>query len=281
MIKRPFPAIILLSLVVAVTVAVSGCSPKTAENGNTVKVHYTGKLQDGEVFDSSVEGDPLEITLGQGQVIPGFEQAVTGMQVGESKTVIIPVEQAYGAVRSDLIFEVSREELPEDINPEVGMQIQSSQPDGSVIMFTVTEVAETAIMVDGNHPLAGKELTFDIELVEIVKAAKSGSGLTSVPLQEALANGKPTLAELGSDTCIPCKQMKPILEQLAADYKGRVNIVIVDVYDNMDLTRQYNILAIPTQIVFDKYGKEITRHTGVWSREDIIAQFRNMGISQP
>jgi len=99
-----------------------------------------------------------------------------------------------------------------------------------------------------------------------------------VSLKEALSNGKPTLAEFGASTCIPCKQMKPILEQLAIDYEGKLNVVIVEVYDQMELTRSYKIMTIPTQIVFDNNGTEVTRHIGLWPREDIIAQLKEMGI---
>ena len=102
--------------------------------------------------------------------------------------------------------------------------------------------------------------------------------LASVPLGQALSSGKPTLAEFGSSTCIPCKEMKPILEELAKEYEGKLNVVIVEVYEQMDLTRQYGIMAIPTQIIFDNSGKEITRHIGFWSKEEIIAQLKKMGI---
>lgn len=148
------------------------------------------------------------------------------------------------------------------------------------MIVTITEVSETTIKIDANHPLAGEELTFDIELVEIVasQSGKTGSGLTSLPLKEALSNGKPTLAEFGSSTCIPCKEMKPILEKLAVEYKGKLNVVIVEVYEQMQLTMQYGIMAIPTQIVFDSNGKEVTRHTGLWPREEIIVQLKKMEI---
>ncbi len=102
--------------------------------------------------------------------------------------------------------------------------------------------------------------------------------LTSIPLGEALSSGKPTLAEFGSSTCIPCKEMKPILEELAVEYESELNVVIIEVYDHMDLTRQYQIMTIPTQIFFDSSGKEITRHIGFWSKEEIIAQLKKIGI---
>ena len=271
----------MASAVLLGAILITGCGgPAIAKTGDTVKVHYTGKLADGTVFDTSAGSEPLEFTLGQGKVITGFEEAVLGMQVGESKTVIIPVDEAYGPRRDDMILEVSRDELPDDLEPEVGMQLQSSQPDGSVIIFTITEVSDTTIKVDGNHPLAGQDLTFVIELVEIGESQSdtTESGLTSLPLEQALGNGLPTIAELGSSTCIPCKQMKPLLEELAAEYEGKLNVVIVEIYEHRELAQQYGIMAIPTQIVFNSSGKEITRHIGFWPREEIIAQLKEMGI---
>ena len=138
-----------------------------AKNGDTVKVHYTGTLEDGTVFDSSMEGEPLEFTLGAGKMIPGFEDAITGMQVGQSKTLTIPAEEAYGPRRADRVFLVEREQLPEGLNPQVGQRLQMLQTEGPTITVIVTEVFETAIVVDANHPLAGKDLTFEIELLEI------------------------------------------------------------------------------------------------------------------
>lgn len=139
------------------------------KNGDTVKVHYTGKLEDGSVFDSSVSRDPLEVTLGQGQLIPGFENAVVGLEVGDKTTAEIPSADAYGERREDLEVTVEREQLPEDIKPEVGMQLQLNQPDGQPVPVQVTKVEEDNIVIDANHPLAGKNLSFDIEVVEIIK----------------------------------------------------------------------------------------------------------------
>lgn len=139
------------------------------KEGDTVKVHYTGKLGDGSVFDTSRErNEPLEFTLGQGQLIPGFEKAVEGMNVGDSTTVDIPSGEAYGERRDDLELEVSRNELPDNIEPEVGMQLQmQQQQNGKAIPVQITEVSDEKVTLDANHPLAGKDLTFDIELVEI------------------------------------------------------------------------------------------------------------------
>ncbi|MGB5164529.1 MAG: peptidylprolyl isomerase [Woeseiaceae bacterium] len=139
-----------------------------ATSGDKVRIHYTGKLDDGTMFDSSAGRDPLEFELGTGQVIPGFDTAVDGMNVGDSKNVAIPPEQAYGERHDQLIQAVPRSALPEEIKPEVGMQLQSQSPDGQVMMLAITEVADDTVTVDGNHPLAGQTLNFDIELVEIV-----------------------------------------------------------------------------------------------------------------
>jgi len=138
-----------------------------AKSGDTVKIHYTGTLEDGEEFDSSVGREPLEFALGSGQVIPGFDNAVDGMTVGESKTVTLPAAEAYGDRHDQLVQEVPRTALPEDMTPEVGMQLQSQNPDGQIMNLVVIEVGVESVTLDGNHPLAGKDLTFAIELVEI------------------------------------------------------------------------------------------------------------------
>lgn len=138
------------------------------KQNDTVKVHYTGKLTDGQVFDSSVErGEPIEFTLGQGQLIPGFEKGLIDMQEKEKKTVSIPKEEAYGEPREELVQEVPKSQLPEEIKPEVGMGLVSKTPDGREMNLVVKEVKDESIVVDGNHPLAGKDLVFDLELVEI------------------------------------------------------------------------------------------------------------------
>lgn len=140
-----------------------------AKTGDTVKVQYTGTLADGTQFDSSVGRDPLEFTLGEGKVIAGFDAAVTGMKVGEEKTVTIPAAEAYGEYRDDLVFTIDRTKLPESITPEVGMQLQMSQSNGTVITVTIKEITDTTLLLDANHSLAGKDLTFKLKLVEIVK----------------------------------------------------------------------------------------------------------------
>lgn len=138
-----------------------------AKSGDTVKIHYTGTLDDGTQFDSSSGRDPLEFQLGGGQVIPGFDTAVTGMSVGESKSVRIEPDEAYGPRHEQLVQQVPRSALPDDLEPQVGMGLQSQSPDGQVMMLTVTAVEDENITVDANHPLAGQVLNFDIELVSI------------------------------------------------------------------------------------------------------------------
>ncbi len=140
----------------------------TAQKGNKVQVHYTGKLDDGTVFDSSQGGEPLEFTVGDGQVIPGFENGVEGMEIGQTKTVNIPVEQAYGPHQPDGVFDVDRSELPPDMPLEIGLRLQSRHSSGRLIEVTVTAIDDEKVKMDANHPLAGKALTFDIELVAIV-----------------------------------------------------------------------------------------------------------------
>ncbi len=154
-----------IGIILLAAILLSGCGGIQAETGNTVKVHYTGTLNDGTVFDTSIEREPLEFTIGQGQLIPGFEQAVIGMKVGESKTVNIPATEAYGLHRDDLVITMERSQLPDNI--EVGQQLQMTQTDGSTVVVTVIEISETTATIDANHPLAGENLIFEIELIEI------------------------------------------------------------------------------------------------------------------
>jgi peptidylprolyl isomerase len=138
-----------------------------AKSGDTVLVHYTGRLADGSQFDSSEGRDPLEFTLGQGQVIAGFEKAVTGMTPGDSQQVEIPPSDAYGERRDDLAFQVSRENFPDDVDITPGMRFRAADPGSNAMPVMVTEVADGQVTVDANPPLAGKPLTFDIALIEI------------------------------------------------------------------------------------------------------------------
>ena len=138
-----------------------------AQLGDTVKVHYTGKLEDGTVFDSSAERDPLEFSLGEGRVIAGFEEAVVGMSPGDSKSANIPADQAYGPYRQEMVMVVDRQQIPADLSVNVGQQLQIRQKSGEAIPVIVTDVSESKVTLDANHPLAGRDLTFDIRLVEI------------------------------------------------------------------------------------------------------------------
>ncbi len=138
-----------------------------AKAGDKVKVHYTGTLNDGTVFDSSVERDPLEFTLGEGQVIPGFEEAVMGMEPGATKTITLPPDQAYGDYNDEAVTDVPRNQIPPTIEPEVGMMLEVRLESGQPAHVIITEVTEESVTLDGNHPLAGKELSFDLSLVEI------------------------------------------------------------------------------------------------------------------
>jgi peptidylprolyl isomerase len=136
-----------------------------AQVGDLVKVHYTGRLADGTIFDTSMEREPLEFTLGEGELIPGFEQAVLGMATGESKTETILADQAYGPHHTERVIDVERHHLPPDLQPELGQQLQMTRPDGTTITVIVTTITETQVTLDANHPLAGQDLIFDIMLV--------------------------------------------------------------------------------------------------------------------
>jgi peptidylprolyl isomerase len=138
-----------------------------AADGNTVKVHYTGKLTDGTVFDSSREREPMEFTLGEKRVLPAFENAVEGLSTGETTTTEIAAADAYGERRDDLVLTVDKAQFPDDITPEVGQQLQVQQQDGSATQVVVTAVEGEDVTLDANHPLAGQDLHFEIELVEI------------------------------------------------------------------------------------------------------------------
>ena len=138
-----------------------------SQQGDTVKVHYTGKLEDGSVFDSSLQRDPLEFTIGEGQIIPGFEKAVVGMEAGQNKTVQIESAEAYGPRYEEMVQVVERTQIPDDISLEVGAQLQANHPQGGPIILTVTDLSDAEVTLDANHPLAGKDLTFEIELVAL------------------------------------------------------------------------------------------------------------------
>jgi len=145
---------------------------RQAKHGDTVQVHYRGKLHDGSVFDASFGREPLEFTVGEGEVIPGLEDAVLGMHPGDSKTAALPAEKGFGPRREDLIGEVDKSKFAHwEREPTVGERVPISQPDGTPTDITVTEVTESKVIVDANHPLAGEELTLDVELIDIVQGA--------------------------------------------------------------------------------------------------------------
>jgi peptidylprolyl isomerase len=138
------------------------------QSGDNVKVHYTGKFDDGEVFDTSEGSDPLAFTVGAGQVIPGFDHAVLGMQIGETKNIVIPPEEAYGGREDGLVQTIQREQFRlGDVEPAVGMALEMRTPDGQGIPMVIVDVTETSVTLDANHPLAGATLHFDLQLVEI------------------------------------------------------------------------------------------------------------------
>ncbi len=143
----------------------------TLKNGDTVKVHYTGTLEDGRVFDTSKEREPLEFKVGEGQIIPGFESGVVGMEVGETRDIEVTPDDAYGPRREELVMEVPVAEFPEHITPEIGMELQIKQQDGTPFGVVITDVAEEAVTLDANHPLAGQTLYFQVEVIEVADNA--------------------------------------------------------------------------------------------------------------
>jgi peptidylprolyl isomerase len=160
-----------------------------AQRGDKVRIHYTGTLEDGEVFDSSEGQAPLEFTLGGGEVIPGFEAAIEGMAPGERKTVTIPADEAYGPHREEMLLAVPREQFPAEADPHVGDALLVGTPDGQQIPVTIFALEEDTIVLDANHPLAGEDLTFELELVEIAGQA-GGSGLVGLDGKPLSANGQ-------------------------------------------------------------------------------------------
>lgn len=139
-----------------------------AKTGDTVKVHYTGTLNSGRVFDSSKSREPLQFTLGSGMVIPGFDQAVTGLSPGDSVTRTIPADQAYGPYQKEMVAEIERQNIPADFELAVGQRLEMQVPDGESMAVTITDMRGEMVTLDGNHPLAGQDLTFELELVEIL-----------------------------------------------------------------------------------------------------------------
>jgi peptidylprolyl isomerase len=142
-----------------------------ANSGDTVKITYTGKLNDGTVFDSSEGRDPLEFVIGENTIIPTLEASVIGMNIGDKATVEVTAENAYGPHQPDAIQTVERSMIPAEVELAIGAQLQATAPDGQVLVLTVASIEDTTVTLDGNHPLAGQDLTFDIELMEVVAAA--------------------------------------------------------------------------------------------------------------
>ena len=138
-----------------------------AQYGDTVTVHYTGRLESGEVFSDSQDGEPIEITIGDGHYIPGFEKGVVGMEVGETKTLTLPPEEAFGTRHEELVMKVARSEFPERLVPAIGQQFQIRQESGEPLEVTVSNLDEETVTLDANHPLAGHTLTFSIQLVTV------------------------------------------------------------------------------------------------------------------
>ncbi|MGK7389865.1 MAG: FKBP-type peptidyl-prolyl cis-trans isomerase [Candidatus Cyclobacteriaceae bacterium M2_1C_046] len=141
---------------------------KKVQEGDEVRVHYTGKLEDGTVFDTSKEREPLQFKVGSGQMIKGFDEAVKGMEVGEAKTAKLSSEEAYGERNDQMIVTLTKDKFPEDIKPEVGQQLSMQSQEGQPIPVVVTDIKNDEVTLDANHPLAGKDLIFEIEVVEVV-----------------------------------------------------------------------------------------------------------------
>jgi peptidylprolyl isomerase/FKBP-type peptidyl-prolyl cis-trans isomerase SlpA len=150
-----------------------------AKEGDTVRVHYTGKLKDGTVFDTSQDREPLSFTIGEQRVIPGFEEAVVGMEPGDSKTEELAPEKAYGEHREDMVMELERDQLPDNMDPKVGQQLQLRMQNGQEVPVVITELGEEAVTIDANHPLAGKSLVFEIELIGIGENGEQESNIVT------------------------------------------------------------------------------------------------------
>ena len=163
--------IIFAILIIMVAVIAAGCDAASGDTvvkyGDTVKLEFIGTLDNGETFDTSLGEEPLSFTLGEGEMVPAFENAILGMKVGDIKTFIIPAEEAYGPYYEELVLEVPRSDIPGDIVPEIGMQLKQVHEDGTIVIATITKVTEETITLDANHALAGENLTFEVELLDI------------------------------------------------------------------------------------------------------------------
>ena len=138
------------------------------KDGDTVKIHFTGKRENGTVFGTSIDGPPIEFKIGEGGIISGLGEGLNGLEIGESKTITVPPEKAFGPIREELFKIIKEEELPENIKPVVGQQVKMVRPDGKNVDFRITEIKADRIILNGNHPLAGETLTVDVEIVEIL-----------------------------------------------------------------------------------------------------------------
>jgi len=142
--------------------------------GDTVKVHYTGRRQDGRVFATTTGSEPIEVTIGEGKLMPGFEQGMVGMVVGERKSIQVPPHHAYGQWVPELLLDIDKEDFPKDIIPDVGKELHVRHADGSVLDVVITEVNESTVVMDANHPLAGETVNFDIQLIEVIQGVPRG-----------------------------------------------------------------------------------------------------------
>ncbi len=145
-----------------------------AKSGDTVKVHYTGKHEDGQIFDTSQEREPLEFVLGAGQMIKGFEKAVLGMSVGAEKTITLKPEEGYGEVNPEMVFPVKRQDIPDTVQLQIGTQLSAQTAQGQSIQVVVKEIGDEEVLLDANHPLAGKNLVFELHLVEVTPEGQAG-----------------------------------------------------------------------------------------------------------
>jgi peptidylprolyl isomerase len=163
--------IIIAILVIIAAIVVAGCDAasgdRVVKNGDTVTLEFIGTLENGETFDTSLGEEPLVFTLGEGEMVPAFENAILGMKVGEIKKFTIPAEEAYGPYYQEYVLEVPISDIPDDIVPVIGMQLQQVHEDGTIVVATITQVSEETVTLDANHPLAGKNLTFEVELLDI------------------------------------------------------------------------------------------------------------------
>ncbi len=165
--RKNSSSILLVGVVLVALLVVLGGSGKTIQEGSNVKLHYTGTLNDGTVFDSSEGKDPLEFTVGEGQVIPGFEKELMGMKAGDKKTLNILTEDAYGERDEQRVGDYPKENIPEGMEIEVGSKVFLQAPEGGIAFATILKIGEEIVVLDLNHPLAGQDLTFEVEILEV------------------------------------------------------------------------------------------------------------------